>query len=267
MKIRHIPDPKVSVLIINHNNCKFIKKCVDSIYKQSYKNYEIIFFDDNSTDGSLKFLKKFRKKNFFVISNKKNTKFGSYNQINGYHQALKKSRGVIIFFLDSDDYFHPSKIRIIVDIYKNEFKREIIMDMPIYKYSKKIIKKKLRNKLLNNYWPYFSPQSCISMSREFANKVFKDIKFKKFSDIWLDFRISVYAHYLCLSKIYILNKYLTYYRQSSSQVSSNFFFLGSNWWRRRYQAHHYIKFFFKLKKIPFVRNADYLITKFINFFL
>jgi len=267
MKIQHIRNPKVSVLIINHNNGKFIKKCIDSVYKQSYKNYEIILFDDNSRDSSLKFLKKFRKKNFIFISNKRNTKFGSYNQINGYHQALKKSRGDIIFFLDSDDYFHQNKIRTIVDIYKNQFKREIIMDMPIYKYSKKIIKKTIRKKLLNNYWPYFSPQSCISMSREFANKVFKDIKFQKFPDIWLDFRISVYAHYLFLSKIYILNKYLTYYRQSSSQVSSNFFFLGANWWRRRYQAHNYIKFFFKLKKIVFVRNADYLITKFINFFL
>ena len=127
MKIRNIPDPKVSVLIINHNNVKFIKKCIDSIYKQSYKNYEIILFDDNSKDSSLNFFKKFKKKNFFFISNKKNTKFGSYNQITGYYQALKKSRGAIIFFLDSDDYFHPSKIKIIVDIYKNEFKREIII--------------------------------------------------------------------------------------------------------------------------------------------
>ena len=39
---------KVSVVIANYNNSKFIKECIESLNNQTYKNIEIIFFDDNS---------------------------------------------------------------------------------------------------------------------------------------------------------------------------------------------------------------------------
>jgi len=265
MKIPKNYNPKVSVLIINYNNEKFIKKSIDSIFEQKYKNCEIIFFDDNSTDASLKTITKFKKKkNFFLISNRLQTNFGSFNQINGYSRALKKSKGEIVFFLDSDDFFHKNKIKKIVEIYKKDPEKKIIMDIPIYKYHDRIIKQKKRIRLFNNYWPQYSPQSCISIKREFANEIFENIKFEKFPNIWLDFRIAVYAYYF--GKIHTPNEHLTYYRQSSYQESSNFHFLGVNWWRRRLEAHQYIKFFFKLKKIHYKVNFDYLITKSINIF-
>ncbi len=182
MKIQKNFDPWVSILIINHNNEKFIPRCLNSIKNQTYKNYEIIFFDDNSIDNSIKVAKKFCKKNFLLIANKKNTKCGSYNQINGFYRALKRSSGEIIFFLDSDDFFKPNKIKIITEIYSKNKNQKIIMDMPIYKYSTKSIKKKIKPRLFRNYWPNFSPQSCISMKRDFAYKVFKKVNFKKFPD-------------------------------------------------------------------------------------
>ena len=45
---------KVSVLIANYNNQKYIKECIDSINRQTYKNIEIIFHDDFSSDNSIK---------------------------------------------------------------------------------------------------------------------------------------------------------------------------------------------------------------------
>lgn len=266
MKMQENYKPKVSVLIINHNNAKFIPKCINSIINQTYSNYEIIFFDDNSNDESLKVIKKFyKKKNFLLISNKKNSQFGSLNQMNGYYQSLKKSKGDIIFFLDSDDFFCPNKIKIITEAYKKNVTKNIIMDMPIHKYPKKNIKKKIKTRLFDNYWPSFSPQSCISMRREFAYEVFQAVYFKKFHDIWLDFRIATYAQHK--NTICIINQYLTFYRQSNSQISSNFIFLGLNWWRRRYQAHQYIKYFFKQNNIYYRINIDYLMCKFVNIFI
>ena len=44
---------KVSVLIANYNNYQYIDQCINSILNQTYKNFEIIFFDDYSTDRSL----------------------------------------------------------------------------------------------------------------------------------------------------------------------------------------------------------------------
>ena len=51
----------VSVLINNYNNQRFLKKSIDSCLKQTYKNFEIIIFDDNSTDDSKKIIKKNKK--------------------------------------------------------------------------------------------------------------------------------------------------------------------------------------------------------------
>ena len=42
---------------------KNISKCIESVLKQSFRNYEFLIFDDNSNDGTKKILMKYRKKN------------------------------------------------------------------------------------------------------------------------------------------------------------------------------------------------------------
>jgi glycosyltransferase involved in cell wall biosynthesis len=101
-------NPLVSILVINYNNSKFIKECIRSLKSQTYKKIEIIFFDDNSKDNSLEVIKRF--KNIKVLKNKTQTKFGSFNQINGFKKSLHKSRGEIILLLDSDDFFKKLKV-------------------------------------------------------------------------------------------------------------------------------------------------------------
>lgn len=44
---------KISVAIPVYNVKRYLKKCLDSVLEQSYRNYEIILVDDKSTDGSL----------------------------------------------------------------------------------------------------------------------------------------------------------------------------------------------------------------------
>ena len=48
---------KASVVIANYNNAKFIDDCINSLISQTYKNIEIIFFDDNLKITQLKLLK------------------------------------------------------------------------------------------------------------------------------------------------------------------------------------------------------------------
>ena len=59
----------ISILITNYNKSKFLKKTIKSLKKNNYKNYEIILFDDVSTDDSLETLKEFR--DIKLIKNKK----------------------------------------------------------------------------------------------------------------------------------------------------------------------------------------------------
>ena len=108
MKI-NINNQKATVIIVNFNNAKYLSKCVNSILRQDYKNKEIIIVDDNSSDNSIEIIKKYIKR-VKLIKNKKKTGISFYDQMNAYHLGYKKSKGEIIFFLDSDDFFHKNKI-------------------------------------------------------------------------------------------------------------------------------------------------------------
>ena len=55
-------DPVVSILINNYNKEKFCEKAVKSAINQDYKSIEVIFFDDGSSDLSLKKIMKIKKK-------------------------------------------------------------------------------------------------------------------------------------------------------------------------------------------------------------
>ena len=117
--------PLVSILIASFNKEMYVKRCIESCLSQSYKKIEIIFYDDGSTDNSLKIAKKYKK--IKVLSNKKNkifSKFNTYPQINSYCEAFKKSKGKIITFLDSDDFYKKNKVAEIVK-YFNEKKNQL----------------------------------------------------------------------------------------------------------------------------------------------
>ena len=120
--------PLVSILIANYNNSPYIKQSIDSLYSQTYKNLEIIFFDDNSSDNSLDIIKQFS--NVKIIENKVQTKFASINQLNAFKKAFEISKGELIFLLDSDDYFDKEKIRKIVNYFENNQQAKIVFDYP-----------------------------------------------------------------------------------------------------------------------------------------
>lgn len=51
----------ISILITNYNKEKFLNKSLKSVLNQTYSNYEIILFDDSSTDNSIKIIQKYKK--------------------------------------------------------------------------------------------------------------------------------------------------------------------------------------------------------------
>ena len=132
---------KASIVIANYNNSNFIEECINSLNSQTYKNIEIIFFDDNSKDNSIDIIKKFA--NVKIIQNKIQTKYGSLNQMNAFKKSINLSTGDVIFLLDSDDYFRKDKIEKVVDFFLKNKNENIVFDYPIIK---KIMKKYLKRK-------------------------------------------------------------------------------------------------------------------------
>ena len=124
---------KASVVIANYNNEKYIEKCINSLKSQTYDDIEIIFFDDNSSDNSLDVVKNFS--DIKIIENKEKSNYASLNQLNAFKQAVNLSNGELIFFLDSDDFFHEQKIETIVSYFIKNSKNQIVFDLPIEIYN------------------------------------------------------------------------------------------------------------------------------------
>ena len=255
---------KTSVVIANFNSEKHIEQCINSLKSQTYKDLEIIFFDDNSSDNSLNKIKKFS--NVKVIENKIQTNYGSLNQLNAFKESINRSTGELIFFLDSDDYFHEKKIETLVNYFKNNEKTKIVFDLPINVYENSNYIEKGNKNLFKTYWPFIHPTSCITIKKEIFNKLFESISSKEFTDVWMDLRICIYAQYI-LKNFDRINKNLTYYRRTGSNVSSNFKKYSKNWWKRRGQAHQYFYSFCINNNIKFEKNLDYFLTKFICSFI
>ena len=95
--------PLVSVIIPNFNHEKFLRQRLETIYNQTYKNFEVILLDDNSTDASLEILREFQelhKVNTRLIVNEKN----SGNVFSQWRKGIDAARGQIIWLAESDDY-------------------------------------------------------------------------------------------------------------------------------------------------------------------
>jgi len=131
--------PLISVVMLNYNGLEYLKRTIPPILKLDYPNYEFIIVDNGSNDGSLQFIKKFKK--IKVIENKKNLGLSR-----GKNLGIKKANGEYIFSIDND---------IVVNINKNDLERLI----NFYKEDAGFIQFPLKNKNSNRifyYGVYFS---------------------------------------------------------------------------------------------------------------
>lgn len=92
---------KLSVIVPVYNTCKYLKKCLDSIINQTYKDIEIIIVNDGSKDNSEDIIKEYlnKYKDKIVYIKQKNNGQGSAR-----NNGLKHAKGEYIGFVDSDDF-------------------------------------------------------------------------------------------------------------------------------------------------------------------
>ncbi len=95
----------ISVIVNCYNGEKFLKTCIESILQQTYRNLEIIFWDNKSTDNSKKILENFSDNRIHYFKAEKFTKLYEARNL-----AIKKAKGKYIAFLDVDDWWLPEKL-------------------------------------------------------------------------------------------------------------------------------------------------------------
>lgn len=105
--------PKVSVIVPNYNHAPYLNKRLDSIYDQTYLDFEVILLDDCSTDNSKAILESY--------AEKPNTKFVPNNTNSGsvfcqWQKGVSLSQGDYIWIAESDDFASPYFLKKLVQI-------------------------------------------------------------------------------------------------------------------------------------------------------
>jgi len=147
--------PLVSVIMNCHNGEKFLKKSISSIIRQSYKNWELIFFDNVSIDRSKLIIKSYKDKRIKYFKSKK-----YLTLYNARNLAIKKASGKFISFLDTDDWWSSTKLEKQIKLFFENKNLDVVFTNCYLFYNKTKTKKiasknlpegKVAQELLNHY--------------------------------------------------------------------------------------------------------------------
>ena len=95
---------KISIVTINYNNPSGLKKTIESVVNQTWKNFEYIIIDGGSTNGDLEIIQYYQDQiNYWVSEPDK----GVYNAMN---KGIKKATGDFIIFMNSGDVFNDNNV-------------------------------------------------------------------------------------------------------------------------------------------------------------
>jgi len=128
-----------------YNGEKYLNKAIDSIISQTYKNWEIVFWDNKSNDKTFKIFNEYKNKDkrlkYFLASNHSSILYEARNH------ALKEAKADFIAFLDVDDWWLPTKLEKQIPLFKDNQVGLVYGNCYIF-FEKKNKKKIYRNKTL-----------------------------------------------------------------------------------------------------------------------
>lgn len=107
-------EKKISVIVPIFNGEKYLRRCIESILKQTYKNIELILINDGSEDKSLAICEEYKKNDKrIIIINKENEGVSIARNI-----GIEKATGELISFVDADDYLEITFLQELFDMMK-----------------------------------------------------------------------------------------------------------------------------------------------------
>lgn len=187
---------KVTVVVPIYNVQKYVIKCLDSLKKQVFDDFEVLAINDGSTDNSYQVVKDFIKDDSrFRLINKENGGYGSVLEM-----GIKKAEGKYILICDSDDWLAKNALEV---LYKKAEKSDldiVVSDrFDVYVDNNEEIHKSVKPVKITNIFPnkvyknksvieYFSFFDVSPHGKLFKKKLIENITFPKhvrFSDYLL----------------------------------------------------------------------------------
>lgn len=158
---------KISIIIPAYNSEQTLKRCLDSILNQTYKNIEIIVINDGSKDKTLKILKQYEKKHSnVIIIDKKNE-----GQASARNDGFKKSTGEYVMFIDADDFIEKNYLEIMLQAITESDSDVCISGFKKFNKDYKFLEEVLCK---NQFWP--SIGVCVPWAKIFRSSFLKNNK-------------------------------------------------------------------------------------------
>ena len=105
---------KVSVIMNVHNGEEFISEAIQSVINQTYQNWELLIWDNLSTDNTFKVISSFKDKRIIYFKSE------IFDELyRARNKAIDFSNGDLITFLDADDIWLPNKLEVQSNIMKD----------------------------------------------------------------------------------------------------------------------------------------------------
>ena len=149
-------EPLVSIVMNCFNGEAYLNESIKSVLSQTYGNWELIFWDNQSTDSSAKIFKSYKDQRFeYFYANEHTSLYKARNL------AIEKSKGDFISFLDVDDLWDKNKLELQMTYFNNQevgvvfsnfwvFKKKDVKKKRLYA-NKKLPRGNVYNELVNNY--------------------------------------------------------------------------------------------------------------------
>ena len=117
--------PTVSILLLNFNGKSFLKDCIESVLAQSYQDFEIIFVDNSSVDGSLEYVREtFKSDKLIIQATESNLGFAGGNNF-----ALKYASGSFIVLLNNDTVVEKDWLKYLVETIQSDERIGIVQSL------------------------------------------------------------------------------------------------------------------------------------------
>jgi len=105
----------VSIILNCYNGEEYLREALASVQSQIYKNWELIFWDNCSSDKSKEILKSFKNKKFKYFKSQKFTTLYAARNL-----ALQKTKGKFVSFIDADDLWESEKLKLQMKCFKDK---------------------------------------------------------------------------------------------------------------------------------------------------
>ena len=183
----------VSIILNCFNGEAYLHEAINSIKLQTYKNCELIFWDNQSTDRSKKILNSFKLDKLKYFYSEKHTSLYEARNL-----AEKKCEGEYIAFIDADDTWEKNKLEKQIKLFENKLVGVVYGNLWIYNekskkrkiFSKdKLIKGIIDKKILSNY-KIGIITSMIRKDLLIDNKIYFDKKYNHIGDFDLFIKLS-----------------------------------------------------------------------------